>query len=207
VWAEEHALLADSMGVALGVDPMLDVFVVQISPIANTSRVSAAVPTVIVIEDLSLAGRLRAECPQARLIAIGSADDPEFVLACIRSGIDGCVSMKATIAEAVDTIKRVDAGESVFDPRAMRDLLDPSASRVVVHPQRTARLAPRELEVLIVIAKGFTTFEAARHLGISVNTLRTHLKNILTKLEARSKLEAVLIGIQEGRITFPEDPG
>ena len=129
------------------------------------------------------------------------------MLACIRSGIDGCVSMKGTIAEAVDTIKRVDAGESVFDPRAMHDLLDPSASRVVVHPQRTARLAPRELEVLIVIAKGFTTFEAARHLGISVNTLRTHLKNILTKLEARSKLEAVLIGIQEGRITFPEDPG
>jgi len=65
VWAEEHALLADSMGVALGVDPMLDVFVVQIPPIANVSRVSAAVPKVIVIEDLSLAGRLRAECPQA----------------------------------------------------------------------------------------------------------------------------------------------
>jgi DNA-binding CsgD family transcriptional regulator len=70
-------------------------------------------------------------------------------------------------------------------------------------PRKTASLSNRELDVLNVLATGSKTEEAAWQLGISPNTLRTHLKNILVKLEARSKLEAVLIAIREGRIEFP----
>jgi DNA-binding CsgD family transcriptional regulator len=56
------------------------------------------------------------------------------------------------------------------------------------------------MQVLSAIATGMSSAEAANDLGISLSTLRTHLKNIITKLEARSKLDAVLIAIREGRI-------
>lgn len=195
------------MGVALGLDPALSVVAVQTSNVAGKLRALATAPAVILIDCLSLAAPLRQERPNIRLIAIGLTADHEFILAAARAGIDGCVDMRASTSEVIQTVKRVYAGEAVYDPRTLCDLLGRSFVRAADRPRRTASLARRELEVLEAIAIGMTTSEAAQRLDISVNTLRTHLKNILLKLEARSKLEAVLIAIREGRIELPEDLG
>jgi len=100
----------------------------------------------------------------------------------------------------ISTIKRVHAGELLFDPGPLVQLLVDAPIPVPSVPRRTAKLAERELQVLSAIATGMSSAEAADELGISLSTLRTHLKNIITKLEARSKLDAVLIAIREGRI-------
>ena len=64
-------------------------------------------------------------------------------------------------------------------------------------------LTPREMEVLRNLAAGMSTPEIAEELGITRNTLRTHVHNIMGKLGARSKLEAVLTGIRQGIVEAP----
>jgi DNA-binding NarL/FixJ family response regulator len=64
-------------------------------------------------------------------------------------------------------------------------------------------LTPRETEVLRSLADGMSTPEIADELGITRNTLRTHIHNIMGKLGARSKLEAVLTAIREGIVDPP----
>ena len=77
----------------------------------------------------------------------------------------------------------------------------PTAQGAQVHASDV--LTPRETEVLRSLADGMSTPEIAEELGITRNTLRTHIHNIMGKLGARSKLEAVLTAIREGIVEAP----
>jgi DNA-binding NarL/FixJ family response regulator len=159
----------------------------------------------VVLDRLSLVARLRDELPTVRLLALGAAVDQGLVRECIRAGVDGCGNMNTSPSAVGEMIRRIYDGEPVYETRALLELLQTPQPPSVTTPRLTASLAKRELEVLSATAMGLNTAEAADFLGISVNTLRTHLKNILAKLEARSKLEAVLIAIREGRVDLPEN--
>jgi len=196
-------LLSHSIAVALSLDPGISVVAIETDPESGLVRVLFSNADVVILDRPSLAAKIREDQPQIRLLALGTVAEQHLVLDCIRAGIDGCASMRTSPTALGDAIKRVYAGEAVYETRTLLELLHrPPASRVTT-PRRTAGLAKRELEVLTATAMGLNTAEAADHLGISVNTLRTHLKNILVKLGARSKLEAVLIAIREGRIELP----
>jgi len=67
--------------------------------------------------------------------------------------------------------------------------------------KRLARLTPREVEILELMAAGNQADQIAEQLGMSVYTLRTHTQNILTKLGVHSKLEALVLAIRFGRVT------
>jgi DNA-binding NarL/FixJ family response regulator len=199
----DHELLADAVGVALGLDPEIRIVAVETEPEAGLLRVIAAGPEVIILDSLPLAARLHAEHPESRLIALCAAGDQSVILACIRAGVDACIGMNTSPAMLGEMIKRVHAGEALYEPRALLELLQRPHMTIAAQPRRTASLAQRELEVLTAIAMGLSSAEAADYLCISINTLRTHVKNIIAKLGARSKLDAVLIAIREGRIELP----
>jgi DNA-binding NarL/FixJ family response regulator len=196
---DDRALLASSLAVVLDLDPELDVVAVESDP-ADASRMLAARPAIVLADSVRLAAEMKAGRPDVRLIVLGPSSDGELILACIRAGAAACVDTDISPAALIATIKRVHAGELLFEAGPLVQLLVNAPMPVPSAPQRTARLAERELQVLAAIATGMSSAEAADHLGISLATLRTHLKNIVTKLEARSKLDAVLIAIREGRI-------
>jgi DNA-binding NarL/FixJ family response regulator len=192
-------MLASSLAVVLDLDPELDVVAVELDP-AHASRMLAADASIVLLDSIPLAADLHARRPDVRLVVLGPSTNSEVILACIRAGAAGCVDMDVSPAALISTIKRVHAGELLFEPGPLVQLLVNAPMPVTSVPRRTAMLAERELQVLSAIATGLNSAEAADHLGISLSTLRTHLKNIITKLEARSKLDAVLIAIREGRI-------
>lgn len=200
-----HALLGDALGMALNLDPRLDVVDIQSDPNVGLRRIPSAAPDVIVVDSLTLVAQLKRKLVGAKYIALGPSNDPGFVLACIRVGIDGCIGMSISPTEVGDSIKRVHEGDAIYESRALMELLQRPHLGVAAQPQRTATLAKREVDVLSAIGRGMTSFEAADHLGISISTLRTHVKNILVKLNARSKLDAVLIAIREGRIDLLDE--
>lgn len=204
---DDHGLLARSIAVTLGLDPQLTVVVVETSPDVDSAQALPAALDVAIFDRLSLAAQLREKYPDTRLLALGATEDLHLIHACIRAGVHGYTSMQTSPATLVDVIKRISRSEVVYETRALLELLYRPRPAVVNSPRRTAGLAKRELEVLAAAAMGLSTVEAADYLGISTNTLRSHLKNILVKLDARSKLEAVIIAIREGRIELPEDPG
>jgi DNA-binding NarL/FixJ family response regulator len=196
---EDRAMLASSLAVVLDLDADLDVVAVESEP-ARANRVLAAGASLVLLDSIPLAAEMHARWPDVRLVVLGPATDSEVILACIRAGAAGCIDTNISPSELISTIKRVHAGELLFEAGPLVQLLVNAPIPVPAAPRRTARLAERELQVLSAIATGMSSAEAADHLGISLSTLRTHLKNIITKLEARSKLDAVLIAIREGRI-------
>jgi DNA-binding NarL/FixJ family response regulator len=141
---------------------------------------------------------LRALRSTLRVIVLTEAVDREALVAYVRAGAVGCLAVDRAVPELVRAIKQVYAGEVLFDPGTLVDLLTGAAQRPLVQT-----LAPRELEVLRVLATGLSTEEAASQLRITVHTLRTHLKKAMTKLGARSKLEAIILALREGLVELP----
>jgi len=190
---------------ALGMDPELQIIAAEGSNDVGLERMLAAAPDIVIVDCVPIVARLREHGPELRVIVLDADGDPDVALASIRTGAFGCVSRNTTPTELADYIKRVHAGELLYETSTLLELVRRSHILTPGSRRRTAKLAERELEVLRLLAFGWSSGEAADQLGITLNTFRTHVKNILAKLEARSKLEAVLIAIREGRISLPPD--
>jgi DNA-binding NarL/FixJ family response regulator len=209
-----HQLLADSLAIALGAHPELDILGTVTDPDLAPPRIRRTEPDVVLLNHFlsngdcaTVINRLRSETPEVKVIVLTSAaDDEGALLACVQAGASGHQTTDRQPGELVDSIKRVHAGELVFAPDVLVNLMtrprSPSQTRTadVVTPP----LAPRELQVLRTVATGMSTGEAASSLGITVHTVRAHLKNVMTKLQAHSKLEAVIFALKKGLIELPD---
>ena len=201
-----HELLAGAIAVVLELDRDLRVVVVETDARTGLSTIPATQLDVILVDSIPLVPRLRQSQPDLRVIVLGESDDPNVALACVRAGAAGCLDANTTAEMLTDCIKSVHQGHLLYDPDVLVSLLQRPVMPTAAVPKRTARLGNREIEVLQALVQGLTSVQAAEQLGISVHTLRTHTKNIIAKLEARSKLEAVLIALREGRIGMPPAP-
>lgn len=198
-------LLARALSVALNQEPSIRVVDVQSHPSHNVGQLLGNRPHVVLVDTPTAAARLRDDNHTFRVVVLGSPSDPDVVLECIRAGAAACVGKDAQLSILTDSIKRVNEGEILYPPDVVVKLLLASPVMTSGGSRRTAKLGERELDVLNALAMGLTAAEAADYLGITLNTVRTHVKNILNKLAARSKLEAVLIAIREGRIGLPPE--
>ncbi len=146
----------------------------------------------------NLIATLRRAHAGTRVVVLGDSLDRNLLSACVRAGAAGYRTTDCTVADLVRSIRQVHNGEALFEPDTLVDLLTFSAI-----PRLSQPLAPRELEVLKVLATGLSTGEAAAQLRISIHTVRTHLKKAMTKLRARSKLEAIILAHRDGLIDLP----
>ena len=105
----------------------------------------------------------------------------------------------------MDGIRRLKAGESLLSMRETIDILG------FIHQQREqhrtvqatiARLTPREREVLQAVAAGLSDREIAQQFFLSHQTVRTHMVNVLRKLEVNSRLKAVVFAVKHGLVTI-----
>jgi DNA-binding NarL/FixJ family response regulator len=200
----DRALTASALGIALNLEADLDVTAVGTVPSTGDILARTLDVDVALIDDVSLATRLQQERAGMRVVVLGAARDADIRLASILAGAAACVSETTLPAQLAGVIRRVAAGDAVYEQGVLLRLVQTTG--LTAHlpgPNRTATLSEREIEVLAAMATGASAQEAGDQLRISHNTVRTHLKNILTKLAARSKLEAVIIAIREGRIDLP----
>jgi NarL family two-component system response regulator LiaR len=139
----------------------------------------------------STIGRLSAEHPEIQVIALTSFADGSLVRRAIDAGATSYLLKEADETEIVSAIRLAHAGRSVLSPAAMEVLLEePEAA--------SARLTAREHETLILLAKGLTNPQIADRLGTSLSTANFHVRNILTKLGAKTRTEAVVLARNEG---------
>lgn len=151
-------------------------------------------------------GRLRDETPQvACLVLTALTDDIELGRA-VEAGARGVLHKSTEIPALLDAIRTVAGGGAVLDAVATsRWLRALSSARDGDWVARVTRdsLSPRELEVLRLLAAGVTVPEMARRLSISAPTVETHLRNLRTKLDAPSRLDAVLTALRLGLVDPP----
>jgi DNA-binding NarL/FixJ family response regulator len=125
------------------------------------------------------------------------ADD--FVLAALRAGASGYLLKDAPRESLVAAIRAVAAGDVAVEKQVLAQLV--RGQPVREHPEAVAalaRLSPRESEVLHLVAQGATNPEIARSLFIGETTVKTHVSRIQTKLDARDRVQLVVIAHRAG---------
>jgi two-component system, NarL family, response regulator DevR len=145
----------------------------------------------------TLVETILSELPDTKVILLAQDTDIDLLLHAIRAGAVGVVGKKSGTQTVLRAVQAVLDGEGVV-PRAMlpqlfRRLLD-MGDRATDAPLN--RLSPREREVLALLGRGWSNAQIGRELYISPHTVRTHVQNILQKLEMHSKLEAATFAMQ-----------
>ena len=161
-------------------------------------------PNVLVIDDQlpdgygpDLAESFLANHPDSAALIISGAGRPAAIDDAIRAGCEGFVSKGLGTEELADAVVAVAAGSSVFPAAVRRRILSGDGA----NPPPT--VTEREAEILQMLAEMNAPAEISRDLGISLHTVRNHIRSILSKLQARSQLEAVVLGVRQGIIVLP----
>ena len=134
------------------------------------------------------------------LVLAANTDPPQFARS-VEAGAGGVLNKAAAVAEIISAIRKLATGEPLMSVGEVMELLRASGRE---RDQReriervAARLTPREREVLQALADGRSNKEIARQLHITIETQRTHMVNILSKLEVHSQLQAVVFAIRNG---------
>lgn len=168
-------------------------------------EVASALQPDVVVMDLAMSGmggiaairELVARHPHLRVIVLSMSGDDESVFAAVRAGARGYV-LKGSDPEAlVRAVHSVADGDAVFGPGLAERMLTYFA-RPSFAPPRFPELTEREREVLALLAKGCQNPEIGQTLGIRPKTVRNHVSNVLSKLAAADRTEAILRAREAG---------
>ncbi|MGH3318599.1 MAG: response regulator [Streptosporangiaceae bacterium] len=140
----------------------------------------------------------------SRVLILTTFDLDEYAFAALKAGASGFMLKDAPPPDLLSAIRAVHSGDAVVAPSTTRRLLD----HVVVHlpteqrpsPAGLEVLTPREREVLELVARGLTNTEIAERLYVSEATVKTHVGRILTKLDLRDRVQAVVLAYESGLV-------
>ena len=208
---DDHRLVTGPLAQILAREP--DIVVVGVAATVAESRELARERLDVVLMDYRLPDgtgveatrSIKARWPSSKVVMLTAAQDEETVLESIQAGADGYLTKDRAVGEVVAAVRAAHAGETLLPRSVILDI----ARRVTSARDRDAespRLEPltkRELEVLRALTEGLATPEICERLFISPNTLRTHVQNIIGKLQVHSKLEAVAVGLRYGLVEPP----
>ncbi len=125
----------------------------------------------------------------------------EYVYAALQAGASGFLLKDALPEELVAAVRTVAAGEALLAPTVTRQLIGRFAERVRPAPGRPPeldRLTEREFEVLVLMGRGSSNAEIAQELHVGLETVKTHVSRILTKLGLRDRVQAVVLAHRAG---------
>ena len=139
--------------------------------------------------------------PEAKIIAVTALTDRAAVDEALRIGFIGYLTKDTPVTQFVNAVRSAMDGHLVLPHR-----LSPNGGRTQQHEEvalLASQLTPREREVLALLVRGANGQLAAAQLGISSNTVRTHVQSILTKLQVHSRLEAATFAVRHRLVDIP----
>ena len=135
--------------------------------------------------------------PEAKIIIVTSFIDDEKVYPAIEAGAAGYLLKTSTAHEIAEAIRATQRGERVLEPEVTTKMMDRLTNRTpILHED----LTNREQEVLLLIAEGKSNQEIADALFITLKTVKTHVSNILSKLEVEDRTQATIYAFKHGLI-------
>ncbi len=141
-----------------------------------------------------------------RVLMLTTFDLDDYVFDALRAGASGFLLKDVTPERLVEAVRLVAAGDGLLSPTVTRRLIEEFASRPPPRPpQGLDLLTEREMEVLLELARGRSNAEIAESLFVGETTVKTHVSHILTKLDLRDRVQAVVAAYESGLVT-PGDP-
>ena len=148
------------------------------------------------MDGIETAQRIPALCPGAKILILTSMGSWNQVSRALKAGVAGYVMKDAEPEELIAAIRAVAAGGSYLGAQATAELLEHMQGAPQQTPDLQESLSAREEEVLILIAKGQSNREIAQQLFVSEKTVKTHVANILQKLNVKSRTQAALYAMK-----------
>jgi DNA-binding NarL/FixJ family response regulator len=158
------------------------------------------------LSGIEAAKQIKAHNPSTAIVMLSAYRYDHYVLSSIRVGADSYMLKTIPPNELVDIIRKVSAGKKVYDIELTTNLLTKVIASQDKESYKAIQLHKREIEVLMLVAKGKTNKDISVDLNISEHTVGTHLVNIYRKLGAESRTAATLKALQLGCFTI-EDLG
>ena len=196
---DDHDLVRNALAAQL--DDFPDLSVVATAGDAGEA-ISLAVETIpdVVIFDVSMPGRspfdvareLRDRLPELNVLFLSAFPTDSHLHAARESGAAGFVTKDDSMPALVEAVRTVARGRRYFSAAI--------ADRVAAEGLETHRLTPREREVLTYIARGHSKREIASIAGVSVRTVESHARNLMTKLRLNDRVELARFAIREGYV-------
>lgn len=161
-------------------------------------------PPDVVLLDVRMPGRtgveicadIKAASPTTGIIMLTASDEESDLYESIKSGASGYILKDgSTYDQVVEAVRLVAAGQSLISPSMATKLLEEFVQ--ISRPQTpNSGLTTRELEVLRQVARGLSNREIAAELFISENTVKNHIRNLLEKLQMKSRMEAAMYAVR-----------
>jgi DNA-binding NarL/FixJ family response regulator len=209
--ADDQSMVRTGFRMILESEPDIEV----VGEAANGEQAAAAArrlrPDVILMDiqmpeedGLSATSRIVADPELAcRVVILTTFERDDYVFEALRAGASGFLLKNAPPEELVHAVRVVAAGDALLAPSVTRRIIGQFVRRPL-DPAQAARLetlTPREREVLVLLARGRSNAEVARELFVSEGTVKTHVSNVLSKLELRDRVQAVVLAYESGLIT------
>jgi DNA-binding NarL/FixJ family response regulator len=155
------------------------------------------------LDGLDATRKLMAANGSPRVLVLTTFDADEYVYAAMRAGASGFLLKDVRAEQLAEAVRTVAAGETLLAPTVTRRLIERFMRRPAPgeqRPERLAELSDRELEVLRLVAQGLSNREIAATLFVSEATVKTHVTRVLSKLELRDRVQAVVLAYECGLV-------
>lgn len=208
---DDQVLFREGLNTLLSVQPGFEV-VGEASNGEEALRLAAQNQPDVILMDMRMpvmngataTKRLRELRPECRVIALTTFDDDEYVFEALRAGAVGYLLKDVSSDKLFEAIRSAARGEYFLQPSITAKVVSEFARLVPIkkseHEELDDPLSTRELEVLHLVATGANNKEIAETLIIAEGTVKNHLTNILSKLQARDRMQAVIKAQEMGII-------
>ncbi|MEU3921996.1 response regulator transcription factor [Streptomyces sp. NPDC029004] len=179
---------------------------------AEAVRLTEELAPDVVVMDLRMPGMDGIEATRlitkgtgsARVVVLTTFDDDDYVYGALHAGASGFLVKDMALDDILSAIRIVAAGDALIAPAVTRRLIKEFTARPEASPPRRAELGgitAREREVLTLVGKGLSNTEIAGELCISTATAKTYLTRLLAKLDARDRVQLVILAYEAGLVT------
>jgi DNA-binding NarL/FixJ family response regulator len=156
------------------------------------------------LDGIAATAELLAVAPASRVMILTTFEDEAYILGALRAGASGFLLKRSSPEDLIAAIHTLAAGDALLSPSVTKRLIDRVAHHPVIgdgaNPQLD-ELTPREREVLELIAQGLSNREIAAELTVEETTVKSHVKRVLMKLQARDRVQAVIFAYESGLVS------
>jgi DNA-binding NarL/FixJ family response regulator len=208
---DDDALIRAGVRAVLAAEPDLEVVGeaadgAEVLPLARRVRpdvvlMDVRMPAVDGIRATELLLRAEWTAATPRVLVLTTFENDEYVYDALRAGAAGFLLKRVPPQEIVDAVRLVARGDSLLFPASIRRLAERYAPDDAARRRALPDLTAREAEVLGLVAAGRTNAEIAAELVLGLETVKTHVANLLAKLGARDRTQAVIAAYESGFVS------
>jgi DNA-binding NarL/FixJ family response regulator len=209
--ADDHAILRAGLRMLVNAQADMEV-VAEAADGEKAVQIARVTKPDVVLLDLTMprVGGMKAlagmahNCRETRVLVLTMHDDPAYLRSALAAGASGYLLKRAVDAELIAAIRAVHRGGIFLDPRLANILVQDVLAKRSTNAGSTQPvniLSPRELQVLSLVARGYSSAEIAKQIFVGVKTIETYRSRLAEKLELRTRSDLVRFAVQMGLLT------